>query len=143
MIVIVALATVVLASWLLATLRRRAGRVLVAGAAAFAFPSTKEGFGLAAMEALAAGVPVVARDLPVLREVFAGAVRFAADGPGFADDYAAELRAVLAGDDPGAPARTAIGRALAASHSWDAVARAHVAAYGRMGRRAHVVGGRA
>src|ERR1051325_9531452 len=29
---------------------------LVAGAAAFAFPSIKEGFGLAAMEALAAGV---------------------------------------------------------------------------------------
>ena len=42
----------------------------VAGAAVFAFPSTKEGFGLAAMEALAAGVPVVVRDLPVLREVF-------------------------------------------------------------------------
>jgi glycosyltransferase-like protein len=41
---------------------------LVAGAGAFAFPSTKEGFGLAAMEALAAGVPLVTRDLPVLRE---------------------------------------------------------------------------
>ena len=105
---------------------------LVAGAAAFAFPSTKEGFGLAAMEALAAGVPVVARDLPVLREVFAGAVRFAPDGPGFPDDYAAELRAVLAGDDPGAPARTAIGRALATSHSWDTVARSHLAAYAGM-----------
>ena len=30
---------------------------LVAAASAFAFPSVKEGFGLAAMEALAAGVP--------------------------------------------------------------------------------------
>ncbi|MFC5062020.1 MSMEG_0565 family glycosyltransferase [Actinomycetospora atypica] len=102
---------------------------LVAGAAAFAFPSTKEGFGLAAMEALAAGVPVVARDLPVLREVFAGAVRFAADGDEFADAYAAELRAVLGGDDPSGPARTTVGRALAASHTWDAVAARHVAAY--------------
>jgi hypothetical protein len=37
-----------------------------------AFVSVKEGFGLAAMEALAAGVPVVARDLPVLHEVLAG-----------------------------------------------------------------------
>ncbi|MDQ2726253.1 MAG: MSMEG_0565 family glycosyltransferase, partial [Actinomycetota bacterium] len=43
---------------------------LVAGAAVFALASTKEGFGLAAMEALAAGVPVVLRDLPVLRQVF-------------------------------------------------------------------------
>ena len=107
---------------------------LVAAAAAFAFPSTKEGFGLAAMEALAGGVPVVARDLPVLREVFAGAVRFAADGPGFADDYAAELRAVLTGDDPAGPARAAVGRALAASHSWDTVAAAHLAAYAGTGR---------
>ncbi|MCD2187128.1 MSMEG_0565 family glycosyltransferase [Actinomycetospora soli] len=98
---------------------------LVAGASAFAFPSTKEGFGLAAMEALAAGVPVVARDLPVLREVFAGAVRFAAD----ADAIAVQLRSVLAGDDPGGPARTSVGRALAASHTWDTVAARHLAAY--------------
>src|SRR5215468_10339587 len=55
---------------------------LVASAAAFAFPSTKEGFGLAAMEALAAGVPLVASDLPVLREVFGQAARFGADPPG-------------------------------------------------------------
>ncbi len=41
---------------------------LVAAARVFAFPSAKEGFGLAAMEALAAGVPVVTRDLPVLRD---------------------------------------------------------------------------
>src|SRR3979411_3247445 len=57
---------------------------LVAAAAVFAFPSTKEGFGLAAMEALAAGVPLVTRDLPVLHEVFGGVARFAADPPGFA-----------------------------------------------------------
>ena len=57
---------------------------LVAGADALAFPSTKEGFGLAAMEALAAGVPVVMRDLPVLREVFGPAVTFASTPPALA-----------------------------------------------------------
>ena len=65
---------------------------LVAGAAAFAFPSTKEGFGLAAMEALAAGVPLVTRDLPVLREVFGRAARFASDPAGLADALAAAIR---------------------------------------------------
>jgi glycosyltransferase-like protein len=96
---------------------------LVAGAAVFAFPSTKEGFGLAAMEALAAGVPLVTRDLPVLREVFADCARFATDPT----DLAAALDDVLhAGPDP---TRAAAGRALAASHSWDTAAAAHLALY--------------
>jgi glycosyltransferase involved in cell wall biosynthesis len=37
----------------------------------FVFPSQAETFGLAAVEAAQAGVPVVANDLPVLREVLA------------------------------------------------------------------------
>jgi L-malate glycosyltransferase len=37
----------------------------------FVFPSSAETFGLAAVEAAHAGVPVVANDLPVLREVLA------------------------------------------------------------------------
>jgi glycosyltransferase-like protein len=92
---------------------------VVAGAAAFAFPSVKEGFGLAAMEALAAGVPVVARDLPVLREVFGPAVAYARTPRGFAS----ALRTVAAGVDP------APGRALAASYTWDRAAREHEAFY--------------
>ena len=45
----------------------------------FVFPSTWETFGLAAVEAAMVGLPIVAADLPVLREVLAGAtaVRFA------------------------------------------------------------------
>lgn len=95
---------------------------LLAGAAAFAFPSTKEGFGLAAMEALAAGVPLVARDLPVLREVFAGTARFAAGPAGFAaaiSDAAAHP----------APERARAGRDLAAAHSWTTAAARHAELY--------------
>ena len=95
---------------------------LVAGAAAFAFPSTKEGFGLAAMEALAAGVPVVVRDLPVLREVFGAAVGYGHDPSTLA---VALLRAVKEPD----PARRDAGRALAAAHTWKAAARRHVEFY--------------
>lgn len=93
---------------------------LVAAARVLSFVSTKEGFGLAAMEALAAGVPVVARDLPVLREVFGSTVRYAADRDGIAAALAA---GVVAPPDPAA------GRVLARSHSWDAAAAAHLAFY--------------
>lgn len=96
---------------------------LVAGAAAFSFVSTKEGFGLAAMEALAAGVPVVARDLPVLREVLGDTVRFAADVEGIADALQVSLSDPL---DPGP------GRALAARYSWTTAAASHVALYERL-----------
>lgn len=110
---------------------------LVAAAQAFAFASTKEGFGLAAMEALAAGVPLVARDLPVLREVFDGAALFATDQGGFAAALAEAL------DRPD-PARRRRGEALAAAHTWERSAQAHRALYRRLldqgvGRRAALV----
>lgn len=101
---------------------------LVAGAQVFAFPSVQEGFGLAAMEALAPGVPVVARDLPVLREVFGDNVIYA-DSAGLGD-------ALLAADAHRDRSRAAAGRALAQRHTWDAAARAHVQLYRqRLSRR--------
>jgi glycosyltransferase-like protein len=101
---------------------------LVAGAAAFAFPSTQEGFGLAAMEALAAGVPVVARDLPVLREVFGPAVRYATSPTDFAD----ALCTAMTVDDPAA---RAVGRDLARRHTWSAAAEQHLDLYQRLLRQ--------
>lgn len=95
---------------------------LMAGAAAFGFFSIKEGFGLAAMEALAAGVPLVVRQLPVTREIFNGAALFAEDVPTMA---AAILQALNTPDRT----RTAAGRALAGRHTWDAAAQAHLQFY--------------
>ena len=99
---------------------------LVAAAAAFAFPSVKEGFGLAAMEALAAGVPTVVSDLPVLREVFGDAAAFAS-GPG-------ALAAALADAvDRADLARRAAGQALAARYTWAEAARRHLELYRSVG----------
>jgi glycosyltransferase-like protein len=98
---------------------------LVAAADVFAFPSVKEGFGLAPMEALAAGVPLVVSDLPVLREVFRDAASYAA-GPGA---LAEELRTALDGRDEERQER---GRALAASYTWEAAAAAHLELYAEL-----------
>jgi len=105
---------------ILGTIEDSALPSLVASCEVFAFPSTKEGFGLAAMEALAAGRPVVARDLPVLREVFGTTVRYARD----VTEFATSMRVAI--DTPGDPQP---GRSLAKSMTWDAAARAHLDFY--------------
>ncbi|WP_377450502.1 MSMEG_0565 family glycosyltransferase [Rhodococcoides fascians] len=93
---------------------------LVAQAAALPFFSTKEGFGLAAMEALAASTPVVARDLPVLREVFGDSVTYASS----VETMTSELdRALHEPQDPSP------GLALAHSLTWDEAARRHLECY--------------
>jgi glycosyltransferase involved in cell wall biosynthesis len=51
-------------------------RRVVAGAAALVFPSLDEGFGLPPLEALACGVPVLASDLAVTREVLGDQATF-------------------------------------------------------------------
>jgi glycosyltransferase-like protein len=99
---------------------------LMAGAAVLPFFSIKEGFGLAAMEALAAGVPVVARDLPVLREVFGAQLQYA-------DDHASMTAALGGALDGKFALRKDSGADLARSYSWDAAAAAHVAFYRQVG----------
>ncbi|MBE7551175.1 MAG: MSMEG_0565 family glycosyltransferase [Anaerolineales bacterium] len=102
--------------------------VLYQAADGLAFPSVKEGWGLVALEAMAAGVPVLASDLPVFREylhseenallvdpldeaaIAAGLLRLVQDG---------SLRRRLA----------AAGPATAKMFSWAATAQAHANYY--------------
>ena len=97
-------------------------RPVVAGASALVLPSRDEGFGLPLLEALAAGTPVVASDLPVLREVGGDQVAYAAVGD--AEAFADALQAVL--DRPGDAAAR---RAHAARFTWAASAEGHRRAY--------------
>ena len=59
----------------------------------FAFPSVKEGFGLAALEALAAELPVVASDLDVFRGFLADGESALLTPVGDAEALAARARA--------------------------------------------------
>ncbi|MCL8026875.1 MSMEG_0565 family glycosyltransferase [Nocardioides bruguierae] len=99
---------------------------LLAQAEVLPFLSTKEGFGLAALEALAAGTAVVARDLPVLREVLGGTVTYGHDVETFAD----ALERALDAPPPVGP-----GRDLARGYSWQAAATAHLDVYRRLSDR--------
>jgi glycosyltransferase involved in cell wall biosynthesis len=90
---------------------------LYAGAAAFVLPSLYEGFGLTALEALAAGVPVVAADRGALPEVCGDAAQLV--DPTDAEALATALERAL--DDP-RPWRAA-GPPRAAALTWEATAR--------------------
>ena len=89
---------------------------LVAGAAVFAYPSLNEGFGLPPLEAMAAGVPVVATAAGALPEVLGDAARLVP--PGDVTALAAALAEVAA--DEGERARlVARGRRRVAALSWE------------------------
>ena len=104
-------------------------RAVVAAAVAVCMPSHYEGFGLPVLEALAAGRPVLASDIPAHREVAQG--RATLIPPDDADAWAGALERV---EDP--PGAVAARRAHAAGFTWADSAAAHVRAYRRAGEAA-------
>jgi len=68
-------------------------RGLYQGASALVLSSLHEGFGIPLIEAMAAGTPIVASDIPVFREVCGEAARYA--DPMRADLFAEAIQAVL------------------------------------------------
>ena len=92
---------------------------LYTGARLFVYPSRFEGMGLPVVEAMACGAPVIASDVPALREVGAGAATLVP--PGDSPALAAAIASVLADGGAGARAR---GLARARDFSWTRTARA-------------------
>lgn len=104
--------------------------VLYQAADAFVFPSRYEGFGLPVLEAMKAGLPVVAARAGATPEVGGDAIRYVP--PGDAEALAAELRRVLFLPQEERAALTHAARERAARFTWDATARSTVAACQRL-----------
>jgi glycosyltransferase involved in cell wall biosynthesis len=97
---------------------------LYAGAVALVHPSLYEGFGLTPLEAMHAGVPVIAA--PSVEEVCGTAARY---GDPHNPESFADAMAALAADPRLRSELSQRGRTRSEEFSWDACARAHLDAY--------------
>jgi glycosyltransferase-like protein len=100
---------------------------------ALAFPSVKEGWGLAVLEAMSADLPVVASDIPVLREYLKNRETAVLTRVGDPTSLAAGMHEMVSNQ----PLRAALvegGRTLIPRFTWQRAARAHAQMYARAGR---------
>jgi glycosyltransferase-like protein len=94
----------------------------------FAFPSVKEGFGLVVLEALAAGLPVVATDIPVFTEYLTSGENAMLVPPGDGPRLAGALEALAT--DPVLRRRlAAAGAPVVDRFTWEASAFRHLDIY--------------
>jgi glycosyltransferase-like protein len=95
---------------------------------ALAFPSVKEGWGLAVLEAMSQDLPVVASDLPVFREYLTDHVDALLPRVADAVSLAAAMRELVTDRALGDRLRAG-GRALLPRFTWEASARRHLELY--------------
>lgn len=88
---------------------------LYQGASALVYPSKWEGFGIPPLESLACGVPVIASDIPVHREVLGSAVQFVSLGD--ADSWAKAIGAL--GDEAYIKTQMDQAQTLLKKYTWD------------------------
>src|SRR5207237_9574430 len=99
---------------------------LLRRAAALAYPSLDEGFGLPTLEALACGAPLVTTEGTAMAEVTGDAALLVP--PADADALAAALQSLVA-DGPDVDRLRTAGPAVAARYTWEASAAAHAEVY--------------
>lgn len=102
---------------------------LLRGATALVYPSLYEGFGMPPLEAMALGVPVVAADIPAVREVCSEAALYFV--PGDAADLSRKLNELLKDEALRSKLGEAGGR-RAAEFTWEKSAAATAAVYGEL-----------
>jgi glycosyltransferase-like protein len=114
---------------------------LYRAADAFAFPSTKEGFGLAALEALASGLPVVASALDEFATYLSDGRSALLVPVGDANALGAALARLARSPETRARLR-ADGLRIASAHTWDRAAIEHERVYRKLLASLGAVGAR-
>lgn len=98
-------------------------------ATALVQPSLSEGFGLTGVEALALGVPLLASDIPIFREIYQDAAEYF--DPLSLTDFVDAVHRLEARDKSLVAAR---GRAIAQTYSWDTMTHQTIVEYQRVSK---------